>query len=591
MRHYCTYFDRRYLPRGLALFHSLRTQAHVFCLHVLCLDDTCYDILVRANFEQLKPIRLPDLEAYDAELASARGRRTLVEYYFTLTAVLPLFLFDSDPDITLITYLDSDLFFFGNPEVIFEEMGSASILIVGHRFPPAGKFREINGIYNVSFISWRSDKEGRACLEWFRERTLEWCCDVVEEARFADQKYLDDWPVRFSGVHVLRHKGCNVAPFNFESYRLSWHDDRFFIDGAPLIFYHFHGLSNWYELSFDQTGISEYLISPSSDLALLLAKVYEPYIEALCRARDEAERAEIEPQGAAIREIRGPVAPLAAAALPWREYLAWSPISPADKPVWEMPYFFPEDRGRAWRAYMSGRRGSPHLSPMNGSHARFLAIETILADATAAVTRQGLLRILDWGGARDHIPGYRIAVDRLGRKLESYIVVGAASSNKSDLMESYPGVVFVETLEEGIATDPDVALVTGALIAARSWFGNLARLAGGARILVLDDIRTLSGTDTLVAMRRPAGSATAEPVWILNIKELRSAFHRLGLVVEREYVWFDPVRLSYIPELADCRTFVLRCPKKPEKPKKPLWQRLHLWMRSVRFRGRPLSCV
>jgi hypothetical protein len=380
MRHYCTYFDRRYLPRGLALFHSLQTQAHAFCLHVLCLDDTCYDILVRANFEQLKPIRLPDLEAYDAELASARGRRTLVEYYFTLTPALPLFLFDSDPDITLITYLDSDLFFFGNPEEIFEEMGSASVLIVGHRFPPAGKFREINGIYNVSLISWRSDKEGRACLEWFRERTLEWCCDVVEETRFADQKYLDDWPVRFSGVHVLQHKGCNVAPFNFENYHLSWRDDRFFVDEAPIIFYHFHGLSNWYKLSFDQTGISEYLTSPNSDLALLLEKVYAPYIETLCRARDEAERLEIEP------------------------------------------------------------------------------------------------------------------------------------------------------------------------------------LASGATILVLDDIRTLSGTDTLVAMRRPAGSA---------------------IVVEREYVWFDPVRLSYIPELADCRIFVLPCPK---KPKTPLRQRLRLLMRSVWFR-------
>jgi hypothetical protein len=580
MRHYCTYFDRRYLPRGLALFHSLQTQAQAFCLHVLCLDDTCYDILVRANFEQLKPIRLPDLEAYDAELASARGRRTLVEYYFTLTAVLPLFLFDSDPSITLISYLDSDLFFFGNPEEIFEEMGSASVLIVGHRFPPAGKFREINGIYNVSLISWRSDKDGRACLEWFRERTLEWCCDAVEETRFADQKYLDDWPVRFSSVHVLQHKGCNVAPFNFENYRLSGRGDQLFVDEAPLIFYHFHGLSNWYELTFEQTGISEYLSSPDSDLALLLEKVYGPYIEALCMARDEAARLEIEPQAAAIREIRGPVAPLAAATLPWREYVAWSPISPTDKPVWEMPYFFPEDRARAWRSYMSGRRGSPLLNPMNASYARFLAIENILSATTAA--HRGLLRILDWGGARDHIPAYRIAVDRLGRKPGSYVVVGAASSNKSNLRESYPDVVFVETLEEGIATKPHLVLVTGALVAARDWFGSLARLASGATILVLDDIRTLSGTDTLVAMRRPAGSATAEPVWILNITELRLAFQRLGLVVEREYVWFDPVRLSYIPELADCRTFVLRCPKKPLK-------RLRVWIRSVWFRGEPVS--
>ena len=164
---------------------------------------------------------------------------------------------------------------------------------------------------------------------------------------------------------------------------LSWRGDRFFVDEAPLIFYHFHGLSNWYELTFEQTGISEYLTSPNSDLALLLEKVYGPYIEALCRARDEAARLEIEPQAAATaRDSWSKVAPLAAAALPWREYVAWSPISPTDKPVWEMPYFFPEDRARAWRAYMSGRRGSPHLSPMNGSHARFLAIETILCGAT-----------------------------------------------------------------------------------------------------------------------------------------------------------------------------------------------------------------
>ena len=185
-------------------------------------------------------------------------------------------------------------------------------------------------------------------------------------------------------------------------------------------------------LAFEQTGISEYLTSPRFRLGVAsresLWAVHRSAVQGTRRGGALGDRAA---KRAATREIRGPVAPLAAAALPWREYLAWSPISPADKPVWEMPYFFPEDRGRAWRAYMSGRRGSPHLSPMNGSHAKFLAIETILAEATATVTHQGLLRILDWGGARDHIPAYRIAVDRLGRKLGSYVVVGAASSNKS----------------------------------------------------------------------------------------------------------------------------------------------------------------
>src|SRR5205823_10040223 len=94
----------------------------------------------------------------------------------------------------------------------------------------------------VGLMAFRNDSFGRECLEWWRERCLEWCYDRLEGDRFADQKYLDDWPTRFERVVVLQHKGAGVAPWNAMNYQICLQNGRVIVDGQPLIFYHFHGL-------------------------------------------------------------------------------------------------------------------------------------------------------------------------------------------------------------------------------------------------------------------------------------------------------------------------------------------------------------
>ena len=212
MRHYCSYFDHRFIPRGLALLSSLRKHGADFRLYVLCLDDLCYDALIRKQLPNVVPIPLPALELFDRDLRAARARRSMIEYFFTLTPAFPLYLLSAYPEIDIITYLDSDLYFFDDPERVFEELGGGSTAIIGHRFSEAGRFRERYGIYNVGWVSWRNDHVGRACLEWYRERCLEWCFDHADGERFADQKYLDEWPERFPRVRNIAHKGCNLAP-------------------------------------------------------------------------------------------------------------------------------------------------------------------------------------------------------------------------------------------------------------------------------------------------------------------------------------------------------------------------------------------
>ncbi len=61
MRYFCTYFDRNYLPRGLALYRSLQRHCPAFQLWVLCMDRVCYDVLAKLGLAGVHPIALADV--------------------------------------------------------------------------------------------------------------------------------------------------------------------------------------------------------------------------------------------------------------------------------------------------------------------------------------------------------------------------------------------------------------------------------------------------------------------------------------------------------------------------------------------------
>lgn len=283
MRYFCTYFDHRYLPKGLALYHSLLQHCPDFELWVLCLSPTCYDILTQLNLAQLRPIKLQDLEAADPGLRQAKTNRTLVEYYFTCTPCLPRYLFAQNPHIDLITYLDSDLFFFSSLDPLYRDLSHGSIAIIEHRFPPKLASLTFNGIYNVGWVSFRKDKPGLDCLHWWRERCLEWCHDYHQDGKFADQKYLDDWPSRFQNVIVLPQKGANLAPWNVDHYHIELKNNQFWVDEQHLIFYHFHGLKEVEPGRYD-THLGFYRVEKNHKTLSLL---YNGYIQTLCQFKQK----------------------------------------------------------------------------------------------------------------------------------------------------------------------------------------------------------------------------------------------------------------------------------------------------------------
>ncbi len=232
------------------MYYSLLKNCDNFRLWVLCMDDIVYEQLKKMSLTKIELIKLTDLE--NAELLQIKPDRTVAEYCWTLSSSLPLYILKHNPELELIAYLDSDLYFYSSPAVIFEEIGDKSIYIVRHNYSKELAYLEDrSGIYNVSLVVIKNDQYGIACLNWWRERCLEWCYSRLEDGKFGDQMYLDDWPFRFTGVRVAKNKGVNLAPWNLNKYLIKNVDGKIYVDEDRLVFYHFH--------SFKMFGYNDFI--------------------------------------------------------------------------------------------------------------------------------------------------------------------------------------------------------------------------------------------------------------------------------------------------------------------------------------------
>jgi hypothetical protein len=287
LRHFCTYFDKNYLSRGLALYDSLRAHQPSFRLYVGCFDEETRAELTRRALPGVVAIAQSELEAHDPELAATRAGRTRVEYFFTSTPSWLRFVFDRFGEVELLTYVDADIRFFSTSEPLFAEMGTASIAAVEHRYPRHLRYLEDRGRFNVGWLSFRRDAQGLACVDWWRERCIEWCYDRVDGGRYADQKYLDEWPGRFDMLRVLQHKGVNVAPWNVAASRVEVEGSTVRVDGDPLICFHFHGLKHVAGPLYE-SGLRSYRVRLGPTLR---RHVFEPYLRELMCHEAELTRA------------------------------------------------------------------------------------------------------------------------------------------------------------------------------------------------------------------------------------------------------------------------------------------------------------
>lgn len=286
----CTLFDSNYLDRGIVLYKSLEKSAKNFHLYVFCFDDKAYDILKKMQLRYATII--PEQAIMTEELQKIKSVRKRAEYCWTCTPIIVQYVLENYA-VKDCTYIDADMFFYSDPQVLLDELyaANASVGIIEHRFPNnlARKKRErFYGKYCVEFNTFSNDETGRNVLKYWKDRCVEQCTMEFGEESFGDQKYVEEWEEKFDGIHVYRHLGAGVAPWNICDYKLGKSQSRIELlykkkEKSNLIFYHFQSLII---LGEDKVFIGVYNELGNKD-KLLIEKLYKEYIICLRKERKE----------------------------------------------------------------------------------------------------------------------------------------------------------------------------------------------------------------------------------------------------------------------------------------------------------------
>lgn len=242
---YFTLSDENFSPRTLAMAKSLKSfekDAKFFFFHFDDISDEQLEIFTKNGIEPSSVRRFLGEDLF----TSLSDSRQYIELMWTLPSIISSALISEylNTDFTDVVYLDADLFFFGSPAQIWQEIPPNKISIVRHNFSSRleEEFPE-SGEFNVSWVSFPTTIEGAQCAsEWATNCTL-LCPSTPTHLNgklvYGDQLYLEEWPAKYGdSLHIINNVGAGVAPWNYENYLIS-ETFPITINFTPLVFFHF----------------------------------------------------------------------------------------------------------------------------------------------------------------------------------------------------------------------------------------------------------------------------------------------------------------------------------------------------------------
>lgn len=249
MNEYCTLFNKKYLIHGIQLYESLRAHSPKFKLFVLAMDSEVENFFKANIFPEITILKFQDLK--NRYLKEYQRPLSVGQICWVSEPLVCKYIFDVF-GVKEITYLDADVYFYSNPEPLFNELKGCSAAIVPHNFSRVS-YASSSGNYCVQFNYFKNNSIGGEILnKWIAD------CrgyDLKKPHFYPGQLSMDSWTEQWpSDVHVIKNIGAGVAPWNVSAYKINEKNGELRLDGERLIFYHFHQLARLNPSTFFISG-------------------------------------------------------------------------------------------------------------------------------------------------------------------------------------------------------------------------------------------------------------------------------------------------------------------------------------------------
>jgi hypothetical protein len=199
---------------------------------------------------------LGGLEVLDVEKVGITGFAEMCATYSIVelvTAVKPFYLdylFRTFPEAESVTYFDPDIKVFRPLSHLTQSFDTFDVVLTPQitqpmpdALTPTEKHVMNTGTFNLGFVGMKRGPAADQLNTWWMSKLRHECLNDLPRGYFVDQLWMNLAPAYVDRLLIEKHPGYNMAHWNFHERTLERKDGAYFVNGQPLIFFHFSHFS------------------------------------------------------------------------------------------------------------------------------------------------------------------------------------------------------------------------------------------------------------------------------------------------------------------------------------------------------------
>lgn len=237
-----------YLPKAMVLAKSVK-KTNPRATFVVCLLEREVHPAARSceYFDEVLLAKDLGFDHFDKFIF----KHSIVEASTSVKGQLFIHLLGQYSEENKFVYLDPDIKVYDEMAELNRALDEHSIVLTPHLCHPEDIMDAVmdnelcalqHGVFNLGFLAISRSAEADRFIRWWASRLSMFCYDDIPRGIFTDQKWIDLAPCYFN-VHILKHPGYNVAPWNLSKRKLSGNGS-YEVNGEPLRFFHFSGFDS-----------------------------------------------------------------------------------------------------------------------------------------------------------------------------------------------------------------------------------------------------------------------------------------------------------------------------------------------------------